>query len=162
MVSRKSSFLLVLLLCLISASCLAQGQKFVFFEGLGGGLLASVNFDMRFKKDARDGLGAKVGYSNVGFFDTGEWISIFPVGINYVYGKKRGGLLAGFNTTFAFVPPDIGATNYVAAVYGPEIGYRFRPRNRGIGFQATWSPLFNTADGTKMAWFGIGVGYVWR
>lgn len=39
-------------------------------------------------------------------------------------------------------------------VYAPEIGYRFRPMNQGIGFQVTWAPLFNTADGAKVAWFG--------
>ena len=140
---------------------LAQGQKFAFIEGLGGGVLASANFDMRFKENARDGFGARVGYTNTGFFDPNEQVSIIPLSVNYLYGKKHSGLLVGGNTTLAIIPKTTAVSDYRNAVYGPEVGYRFRPENSGIAFQLTWSPLFNTVDGSKPYWFGIGVGYAW-
>lgn len=159
---RWTYLLFFLAFSILPFSGMAQGQKFVFAEGLGGGMLASANFDMRFKQDSRDGFGARVGYTNSGFFGAEEWASVFPVSINYLYGQRRGGLLAGFNTTFALISDETKVSDYRSFVYGPELGYRFRPMERGLAFQVTWSPLFNTVDGTKMAWFGVGVGYAWK
>ncbi len=160
---RKSLCLLIILVGLsLPGVALAQRQKFVFVEALGGVLLASANFDLRFKNDARDGFGARIGYTNTGFLGDDEWISAFPLGINYLYGKGRSGLLLGFTTTFAIIPDNTTAWDYRSAVYAPEVGYRFRPMERGVGFQVTWTPLFNTMDGTKAAWFGVGVGYAWK
>lgn len=80
-----------LLIFLVSLSLpsvvMRQSQKFVFAEALGGGLLASANFHMRFKNDARDGFGASIGYTNTGFLHDDEWISAFPLGINYLHGR---------------------------------------------------------------------------
>lgn len=159
--NKRNTCLLFLLICLsLPTAMLAQGQKFVFAEVLGSGLLASANFDMRFKKDARDGFGARVGYTNTGFLGDDEWVSAFPLGINYLYGKGRSGLLLGFTTTFPIIKDN--ASDYKSTVYAPELGYRFRPKTHGISFQVTWAPLFNTVDGTKAAWFGFGVGYAWQ
>lgn len=161
-VHRKIQILIILLGLSVPTLVCAQRQKFVFAEGLGSGLLASVNFDMRFKHDARDGFGARVGYTNTGFLGDDEWISAFPVGVNYLYGKGRSGLLLGFTTTFPVLTDQVRMGDYRSVVYAPEVGYRFRPMARGVGFQVTWSPLFNTVDGAKVAWFGVGVGYAWR
>ncbi|PVH24278.1 hypothetical protein [Sphingobacterium corticibacter] len=117
--------------------------------------MASANFDLRFKKDSRDGFGARLGYTNTGFVGDDKWISAFPLGINYVHGKGRCGLLLGFTTTFAVIPKNTDSWDYKSTVFAPEIGYRFRPIQQGLGLQLTWTRLFNTVDATKLAWFGL-------
>jgi hypothetical protein len=161
---RKSLFLLVFLFAILFKpdTASAQGQKFAFAEGLGSGLLVSANFDMRFKKESREGFGARIGYTNTGFVGDDDWISAFPVGINYVYGQARSALLIGFTTTFPVIKDNNNLSDYSNAVFAPEIGYRFRPIEKGVAFQVTWAPLFNTVDGSKIPWFGLGIGYAWN
>lgn len=155
-----TALLPLLLVMLYPQENQAQGQKFVFAEGMGSGLLVTANFDMRFKQGAREGLGARVGYTNVGIFHD-QAASVVPLSINYVYGKQRSGLLVGFNTTFTFMSKDEDVWYYRPFMYGPEVGYRFRPMESGLAFQVTWSPMFNTTDDIDARWFGVGVGYAW-
>ncbi len=81
----------------LSLCTFGQGQKIIFLEGLGAGVYASVNFDMRFKKDENDGFGFRAGVGNSFILD--ENIMTIPLGVNYVFGKRKHGLLAGVNGT---------------------------------------------------------------
>lgn len=141
----------------------SQGRQMVYLEGMGAGIFATANFDMRFKKDAREGLGFRAGIGNSSIA-IDESITTIPVGINYVYGKKRSALLLGANAAFGLydIPKGEQDGNYSHFVPSLEIGYRFRPMTRGVAFQVTYNPLFNTVDGTMPAYFGVGIGYSWK
>ncbi|OCA77146.1 hypothetical protein BBI01_01400 [Chryseobacterium artocarpi] len=146
----------------VSSASIAQGQKYAFVEAGGSSIFAAVNFDMRFKKDAREGLGFRAGVGNTfGVFDSElvKDVVVFPVGLNYVYGSKRSSVVVGFNTSIVLVKHRNGSESPV--IISPEIGYRYRPYEKGIAFHASYVPLFNTADGTMPVWLGVGVGYSW-
>ncbi|WDF67845.1 hypothetical protein PQ465_16275 [Sphingobacterium oryzagri] len=118
---------------------------------------------MRFKKDRNDGFGFRAGLGNSFILD--ENITTIPLGVNYVFGKRKHGLLAGINGTvgvFKRLRP--GAFNRKAGDFLPslELGYRFRPLKKGFAFQTTFNPLFNTANGTMPLFFGLGLGYAWK
>ena len=149
---------LLLLFTMISKSY-SQRQKFVFLEGLGSGALVNANFDMRFRADSRDGLGFKVGIGSSGIY-LDEQILTIPLGINYIIGKNKNGLLLGANTVFAASPIDV-KKKVNTIMPSLEIGYRFRPIEKGFAFQVTYNPKFNTVDGFKPLWFGVGLGYAW-
>lgn len=36
------------------------------------------------------------------------------------------------------------------------------PKDNGLSFQATYTPLFNTTEGTMPFWIGVGIGYFWK
>ncbi|MDF2514861.1 MAG: Uncharacterized protein K0R59_157 [Sphingobacterium sp.] len=146
----------------ISNSNNAQGQKYVFVEAGGSSIFAAVNFDMRFKKSAREGFGLRAGVGNtLGVFDSEvvKDVVIFPAGVNYVYGSKKSSLVVGLNTSIALMKHNNGSESPV--IISPEIGYRYRPYEKGIAFHVSYVPLFNTADGTMPVWLGLGLGYSW-
>jgi len=146
----------------ISSAVIAQGQKYAFLEAGGGSIFAAVNFDMRFKKDAREGLGFRAGVGNTfGIFDSDivKDVVVFPLGVNYVYGSKKSAVVVGLNTSIALMKHNNGSESPV--IISPEIGYRYRPYEKGIAFHVSYVPLFNTADGAMPVWLGLGIGYSW-
>ncbi|WP_392469359.1 hypothetical protein ACF3OC_12925 [Sphingobacterium cellulitidis] len=151
--------IILLLLFTMTSKSYSQRQKFVFLEGLGSGALVNANFDMRFRADSRDGLGFKAGIGSSGIY-LDEQILTIPLGINYIIGKDRSGLLLGVNTVFAASPIDV-KKKVNTIMPSLEIGYRFRPIEKGFAFQVTYNPIFNTVDGFKPLWFGVGLGYAW-
>ena len=154
--------ILTTLLCwLCFNSSFSQGQKFVFIEGGGSGVLLNANFDMRLKKESREGLGFKVGFGNTFYLEDGS-ATTFPIGINYVIGKNKSGLLLGVNSTFSVFGEGTKKFDTKSFVPSLEIGYRFRPIEKGFSFQITYTPLFNTVDGTMPIFGGIGLGYSWK
>ncbi|MGJ1419791.1 hypothetical protein ACR79T_09200 [Sphingobacterium spiritivorum] len=155
--------LLIMSLLTTSFMCIGQGQKYTFIEAGGSSTIVALNFDMRFNKDSREGLGLRAGVGNTfGLFDSEaiKDIVVFPIGLNYIYGKKRSALVFGINTSIALINDKKGGES--SFIIAPEVGYRFRPLERGFAFHASYSPLFNTVDGAMPFWFGIGLGYSWK
>jgi len=151
--------ILINILVFMSLQSFSQGQKFAFVEGLGSGVLVNLNFDMRMNKESREGFGFKVGIGNTSIY-LDENVTTLPLGINYIFGKQKSGLLLGANATVAFGDSEDydEIKHFVPSL---EIGYRFRPISKGFAFQVTYNPIFNTVDGFKPLWFGVGLGYSW-
>ncbi len=154
----RSLFIFVFCFLLMSKSH-AQGQKFVFLEGMGSGVLVNANLDMRFKSESREGLGFKAGIGYSGLYMDEQLLTI-PFGVNYLLGKNRSGLLLGVNAVIS-ASSDHYNGELKSFVPSLELGYRFRPIEKGFAFQVTYNPLFNTVDGFKPLWFGVGLGYAW-
>lgn len=153
---------ITLCLIFISISSYGQGKKYVFLEAGGSSTIAAVNFDMRFKKEAINGLGFRVGLGNsFGLFESKDIkdVLLVPVGLNYVFGEKKNAFVVGINTTVAIMGEKKGYESPL--IISPEVGYRFRPETKGLGFHVSYAPLFNTVDGTMPLWLGAGIGYSW-
>lgn len=84
------------------------------------------------------------------------------LGINYLVGKNRNYLLLGTNITFATFGKGTSQYEIRSNIPSLEVGYRFIPIKSGFGFQVTYNPLFNTVDGFKPIWLGIGLGYSYK
>jgi len=167
----NKAYIIILLSLLFSDHGFGQGQKYAFLEAGGPSIFTSANFDMRFRPGSREGWGARAGVGHSFLFTDGEGIDAFtfPVGINYLHGKNRGGLLLGLNVAIPYLHGRVireaafaGVTIGAKPVIAPEIGYRYRPLISGIGFHFSYTPLFNTVDGFMPVFLGIGIGYSWR
>ncbi len=126
-------------------------------------MYASVNFDMRFKKDENDGFGFRAGVGNSLILD--ENITTIPLGVNYLLGKNKSSLLLGANGTLGLFDnklEDIFNRQNSQFIPSLELGYRYRPISKGIAFQLTTHSFFNTVDKSAPLFFGAGIGYVWR
>lgn len=157
---KKFSLTITLALC--SLFSYSQGNKYLFIEAGGASILGAVNFDIRLNKNDKNGFGLRAGIGNtLGLFDSKDVKDaiIFPIGINYIYGKNNGGIVFGFNTTFIVM--DKKKEEQSNFIFAPEIGYRYRPKNKGVSFHISYTPLFNTVDGTMPVWLGAGIGYSW-
>ncbi|KGE14872.1 hypothetical protein [Sphingobacterium deserti] len=155
---------LIFLLSLMSLSIFAQHRKFGYVELGGTSVFTSLNFDMRFNKENPDGLGFRAGAgSSFGAFDIDKIYTV-PVGINYVIGKGKSGFIVGGNSVFAIngEPKGRKSENFKSVIFSADVGYRYTPTGNGFGFQATYTPLFNTVDGTMPFWIGVGIGYSWN
>ncbi len=139
-----------------------QGKKYVFVEAGGSSTIAALNFDMRFKKNTVNGLGFRAGVGNsFGLFDSEDIkdVILVPLGFNYVFGEKKSAFVLGVNATVALMGNFKGDESPL--IISPEVGYRFRQKTKGVGFHVSYTPLFNTVDGTMPWWFGAGIGYGW-
>ena len=155
---------LIFLLSVVSISLFSQHRKFGYAELGGSSVFASLNFDMRFTKQGNDGLGFRVGAgSSFGAFDVDK-IYTAPIGLNYIFGKRKSGLIIGANSVFAIngEPKSKKYDDFKSVIFSADLGYRYTPINSGFSFQATYTPLFNTAEGTMPFWIGVGLGYSWR
>ena len=159
--NKKILFISLVTLCSVNVT--AQHRKLSYIELGGSSIFGSINYDMRFSSNVNDGLGARIGFGGTfGTFDT-DRIYTAPIGVNYVYGKGRNGLLIGVNSVLAFNGEDVKKpSDFKSVIFSADIGYRFTPKDNGLSFQATYSPLFNTVDGNMPFWIGAGIGYSWK
>lgn len=152
-------------------------HKNIFVEGLGAGLLGSVNYDMRLQRGRMDGIGFRAGIGGANLNGTDDYgepahigIITVPLEFNYLVGKKRSSFLAGIgllpiyasvqgngtiNTTGerAFIDAEgFGFAGYLS------LGYRFQPLRNGFMFQINWNPLISKS-GFSPAWLGLSIGY---
>ncbi len=156
-------------------------HKNIFVEGLGAGFMGSVNFDMRLQRGRMDGIGFRVGiggalagatfddpstsyeYGNTFFmFQQQERANIvtFPMGVNYLVGKRRSNFLAGLGIIPAYISvPTKNIESFALGGGYISLGYRFQPLRHGIMFQINWNPLILRGSGFNPGWFGIGIGY---
>lgn len=160
---NPNSLLLLIITIMITCSTkpsFSQGQKFIYAEAAGSGLLASINFDRRFQKDSREGMGFKAGIGTGSLL--GLWDSKFniPLGLNYVKGKNKSAFLFGANLTTTLVDENAYEKSGVILVPSLDIGYRFRPLKKGFAFQATINPCYVQDSGLSLIG-GVGLGYAW-
>jgi hypothetical protein len=173
-------FLLLLLVSTWIHVCPSLAQDFyrpgrnqaVYVEGLGSGILLSVNYDMRFRRGVQDGLGMRVGVGGAslsGTDGTGQTASIgivtVPLMVNYLVGKRRSAFEVGAGLTPGYASARVTSSGTYQSAEGfgvfagfLNVGYRLQPLRNGVVFRINWSPAINEY-GFQPSWFGISLGY---
>jgi hypothetical protein len=160
---------LVILAILASAphpGALAQhsssySQNAVYFEGLGQGLLYSVNFDHR----VTENVAFRVGFSSfsVGFI-TDVSITTIPIMAELLTGHGSHHLEIGLGivpvhgsiSSDFFGTPE-GSLGEWAVAWTATFGYRYQPAPEGFLFRIGLTPLF-VPHGAQI-WGGASIGY---
>ena len=149
---------ITLLLCSLSKLSNAQNSETraqtVFGEFGGNGLVFSANYDTRFQ-NKQSGVGGRIG---VGFFGgSGGGVLTFPLGINFLSGKKGNYLETGLGVTIVTITgEDFGGVTGTVIV--PSIGYRYQPLESGFTGRIVISPLIGTQGGF-IFFAGISAGF---
>ena len=174
---------ILLMIAALSGTILAQAPpapNSLYAEGLGNGLIYSINYDRLFS----NAIGARVGVS----YTAPEMVSLttFPVMAYYLIGLGSGGskLELGLGLTVV-LQPEYQATSFVAApddkirgdgVLGTAtMGYRYQRADGGFIFRVGFTPFFGTFSHEKgfvpyvptmyedhfhfVPWAGISLGY---
>ena len=136
-----------------------QRAQCVFGELGGNGLMFSANYDIRFAKK-QNGFGGRAG---LGFFTSifGSGVT-FPLGVNYLLGKRSSYLEAGLGVTIAnFTDSDLFRDlleGQTSAAFVPSLGYRYQPLSKGFTGRIFVSPFIFTEGGAEF-WAGLSAGY---
>ena len=170
-------FFTKLLLILFINPLLAQKEysfhpSQIQFEALGPAGLFSINIDSRFAKK-ENGIGFRIGLggSTLGSLgescNSGAQIS-FPVGINYLIGKKQSLLELGGGAVLAIISgTKIFCTDIERSFFSDETvsygyllaGYRFQSaEKKKLTYRIFISPLFQE-DFPMKFWGGVSIGY---
>jgi hypothetical protein len=181
------------IVCLLVAG-LAQAQKTeepefdksekLFYAELGGpGVLFSANFDSRFKKNTRLGMGFRLG---LGFtvdetetmvtqpgggyyyeYKT-ESVGTIPVGINYVFGKPKSSKTFEVGGGVTFLTKKLSILNYASSeekagnIVGHfEFMYRSVPLDGGFTWRIGFTPMIGT-NGDIFPVGAVGLGYAFK
>lgn len=144
-------------------------HKNIFVEGLGAGLLGSVNYDMRLNKGRMDGIGFRAGLGLAPLADI-TFVS-FPLEFNHLLGKKRSSFITGIGILplYASIQKEnvvtddgnminIDVSGLALAGAYLSLGYRFQPLRNGIMFQINWNPVISGRN-ISPRWFGLSIGY---
>lgn len=134
----------------------AQGNKAVYGEFAGNGLIFSANYDMRFGK-GEGGLGFRAG---VGFAGGGD-VSIFtfPLGLNYLTGKGAHHMEIGLGitpvtaTVSIFDDTETGTSSFIM----PTVGYRYGKIGKGFVGRIYVGPVI-VGGRAFFPWGGISAG----
>lgn len=140
-------------------------RKAIFAEFLGSSPLLSLNYDMRLKRHVNDGFGIKAGFG-LGVILESEQAKFnrylsFPLGVNYIIGRKNHGLESGINITPQVALSKPGNSNMFEPVVYLNAGYRYQPITNGLLFRLAWTPDV-TPGYFNPVWFGASVGYSFR
>jgi hypothetical protein len=146
---------------LVFTTLQAQRSTVVYAEGLGNGLIYSVNFDTRIL-NRPDGPGIRLG-GNVLKAGGGDFVTFIPMQVNYVFGTRHG-LEVGAGVTFSYQKEnDTPAETYLFA--NACVMYRYQAP-KGFNFRIGWTPIFAPDEqgalfSTKWFWLfpGVSVGY---
>jgi hypothetical protein len=105
--------------------------KSVYAEIGGNGLEFSVNYDFRFAKK-QDGFGARAGIGIIANID-GSAVT-FPLGVNYLLGKRSNYLEAGLGVTIVNFNSNFFGNNLksTTSLFVPSLGYRYQPICNGF------------------------------
>ena len=150
-------------------------HKNIYVELRGIHQSYGINFDIRFKKGQKDGLGLRLGlgkaevmsflYPSVIESD----MFTLPIELNYIIGKGKSSLLAGFGilSVWGSVPrndqhvwfQDFAQDRFGLLAGFLNFGYRFQPKkDKGLMFQLNWNPMFVKEVGLTHGMVGVGVG----
>jgi hypothetical protein len=170
---------------LFSASATAQNnpdagsgktEKLFYAEFGGANVLFGANFDWRFKKNTRTGLGARVG---LGFtvYDKeiqngNSWdyetttIATIPLGLNYVFGKPNSPSMFEVGAGATVLMPKASVYRYDDDKEGNLIGhfsfmYRRVPIEGGFSWRIGFTPIINTS-GQIFPSGAVGLGYAFK
>jgi hypothetical protein len=143
----------------VAGTCFAQRAHMIFAELGGNGGLGSINYDVRFDKNAT-GLGMRIG---------GIYVNQncnIPVQINYV-GRDDLPFEVGIGITNNFFRQNDNVLIWQRILTG-NLGYRRQFKNR-LNFRAGWTPIFirkkeddffnNAFRKIFFFWSGISIGY---
>jgi hypothetical protein len=159
--------LLILLAMFVCAISKGQKSKSVFLEVGGNGGAFSVNFDSRLS-DSEKGLGYRAG---VGFIppsyvyvESRPTTWTIPVGVNYLFGRRRHYLETGlgltpyfFNGTVSDVMGIQKNDKGIGMLLIPSAGYRYAPPGKAFQGRLFVSPLIGSG-GADFYW-GLSGGY---
>jgi hypothetical protein len=146
---------------LVFTTLQAQRSTVVYAEGLGNGLIYSVNFDTRIL-NRPDGPGIRLG-GNVLKAGGGDFVTFIPMQVNYVFGTRHC-LEVGAGVTFSYQKEnDTPGETYL---FGNAcVMYRYQAP-KGFNFRIGWTPIFAPDEqgalfSTKWFWLfpGVSVGY---
>jgi hypothetical protein len=136
----------------------AQTAAKALYAELGGPGLASINYDMRFKKEEA-GLGFRVGVG--GYSLQGTSLFTLPVGINYLIGKDQKNYFeigAGFTYVNYKDNYFTSGDNFSSSFGNLTLGYRIQPAKGGFFFKAEITPVFGSGFFTPL-YGGVAFGY---
>ncbi len=134
----------------------------VYVEGLGNGLLYSVNYERRFTRS----LAGRAGFMIVGgqsdqATDDQVGAGVFPIMVNYLAGSGSHHLELGGGPVFLLVGGDLEEYGTVsaggAAGVTTTFGYRYHPVDGGFLFRVGLTPFYS--DGRPQLWAGLSLGY---
>lgn len=184
----KSSLIVTLLL--FSVAGFAQNEtstsggeteKLFYAEFGGANILFGANFDWRFKKNTRFGLGGRIG---LGFtindketitllpgggynydYET-QSIPTIPLGINYVFGKNNSPSMFEVGGGISILTKKASVYAYDTYKEGNVIGhfsfmYRRAPVDGGFSWRIGFVPVINT-DGQIFPSGAVGLGFAFR
>ena len=141
----------------------------VILEGLGNGVLYSINYERAFTSHIGARAGIMHAQSGGDTFDGnhfGNHLTVVPIMVHYLTGNGRNhfelgaGAVLGRGHWQFDTPPEGTSSNDGSGVFGTmTIGYRHQaPESRNI-FRVGLTPFFDTGGG--FPWFGISYGRRW-
>lgn len=169
---------LLIVICLLSTSLLAQdARKNLYLELGGNGMAFNVMYESRFKPGT-SGAGFKIGAG--GFSTAYENLFTIPAGVNWLFTRDgKNYFEAGFGATFlhyddkynyyyspggpTYEEYPVDVVNLTVdsknSVYGHlALGYRRQPTKGGIMYGIAITPHFNQ-NGVWPLWVGLKFGY---
>lgn len=161
----KNLLLSLLILFTLNTFSFAQKSAKALYVEIGGPGLASINYDMRFKKEEA-GLGFRVGVGGYSlkydFSGSKESVLFLPVGLNYLLGKDQKHY---FELGVGYTYVDQKSSNnynyngdFTSSFGNLTFGYRIAPANGGFFFKAEITPVFG--KGFFIPYYGgVGFGY---
>jgi hypothetical protein len=161
--------ILTLVTFLASTSLMAQKdfrKNDMYFELLGNGIGASVNYERQLQD--KPGLGVRIG---IGYFSGDEQFRVsIPLGVNYLFqlGNNKSFLDAGLSGTWSgaaglktvkqeTTAGGVRIRDYNERIWSavPSIGYR-RHTKGNFMWRTSFTPILNKYR--TMPWFGISIG----
>lgn len=156
-------FFISLLFCLIFVAGSYKGysqrgyhKNAVYVEAFGPGIVYSVNYDWRFKRQYR-GHGMRVGLGALNYSD-GFWAAI-PVTYNFIFAREfRTNIELGAGLTFAY--GDFNSIQYAdTGVFGHLLfGIRYRPFNNSLFLKTALTPLIRD-EKIRYIFGNVGFGF---
>jgi hypothetical protein len=182
---KKTLFLLPALFAVLITQAQNQAtatesktEKLFYAEFGGANVLFGANFDWRFKKDTRAGLGARIGLGftinekeefdpTTGYYNyTTQSIATIPFGLNYVFGKPNSPNMFEVGAGATILTKKASVYAYDEYKEGNVIGhasfmYRRVPLDGGFSWRIGFTPIINT-DGQIFPSGAVGLGYSFR
>lgn len=137
-----------------------------FFAELGGtGLLASLNYDRRFRPFKNENW-AMAGRVGVGAIPDGSLV--IPLGVSFLRGRRKSHFETGAGITLnmwqllELAVSDESPSYFTTFLPGISAGYRFQKPKGGFFFKASGHLMYEVFDNYLIPWAGIGFGYTLR
>ncbi len=151
----------VVLYTIFMTTCLgySQNKNSIFIEGLGNGLLYSVNYEKRYS--AALNWGTRIGFS---YLKGSEATVIVPLQLNYFIGQNNNWLI-GLGVTSQFVENNAGTSLYVypcaSFMYVPQWRSKFfiRAGLTSTYLQRNRNDAYHISPDIFLIWPGFAVGY---
>lgn len=152
----------------------------VYLQFFGSSLRYAINYDTRFIRGRRSGFGVRagIGFWNISYQDTSgsnpPSVFAIPLGVNYVFGKKRGQVELGVGTTqilltgkqrsqvkFISVNYFTGSFDAQSSIYAVGLAYRHSPmQRRGITYRLGLEVVLFTAPNRFVEYMpALCIGY---